>query len=64
MAALSLYRTLSLGPKFSYSLFSLEGFAFVLNYGYDRVRFPAPLPVNSRVRMRSACTSDRSRCPR
>jgi|SRR5438067_976023 len=46
--------TLSLGPKFSYSLFSLEGFAFVLNYGYDRVRFPAPLPVNSRVRMRAA----------
>jgi len=45
--------TLSLGPKFSYSMFSLEGFAFGLNYGYDRVRFPAPVPVGSRVRMRA-----------
>ena len=45
--------TLSLGPRFSYQLFSLEGFAFGLNYGYNRVRFPAPLPVNSRVRMRA-----------
>ena len=45
--------TLSLGPKFSYSLFSVEGFAFGLNYGYDRVRFPAPVPVGSKVRMRA-----------
>jgi len=45
--------TLSLGPKFSYSLFSLEGFAFGLNYGYDKVRFPAPVPVGSKVRMRA-----------
>ena len=35
------------------SLLSFEGFAFALNYGYDRVRFPAPLPVGSRVRMRA-----------
>jgi acyl dehydratase len=48
--------TLSLGPKFSYSLFSLEGFAFGLNYGYDRVRFPAPVPVGSKVRMRATLT--------
>ena len=45
--------TLSLGPKFSYSMFSFEGFAFGLNYGYDKVRFPAPVPVGSRVRMRA-----------
>jgi len=49
--------TLSLGPKLSYSLFSLEGFAFGLNYGYDRVRFPAPVPVGSRVRMRATLAS-------
>ena len=35
------------------SLLSFEGFAFALNYGYNRVRFPAPLPVGSRVRMRA-----------
>ena len=49
--------TLSLGPQFSYSMFSLEGFAFGLNYGYNRVRFPAPLPVASRVRMRATLSS-------
>ena len=45
--------TLALGPKFSYEMFSIEGIAFGVNYGYDRVRFPAPLPVNSKVRMRA-----------
>lgn len=46
--------TLSLGPKFSYSMFTLDGFQFGLNYGYEKVRFPAPVPVGSRVRMRAA----------
>jgi acyl dehydratase len=49
--------TLSLGPRFTEQAFSLEGFAFGLNYGYDRVRFPAPLPVDSKVRMRATLTS-------
>ena|SRR5829696_4952455 len=46
------YYTLSLGPQFSYKLFSAQGFAFGVNYGTNRVRFPAPLPVGDRVRMR------------
>ena len=29
---------------------ALDGFAFALNYGVNRVRFPAPVPVGSRVR--------------
>jgi acyl dehydratase len=45
--------TLSLGPRFTFGLFTIEGFAFGLNYGYNKVRFPAPLPVDSRVRMRA-----------
>src|SRR5689334_25310173 len=45
--------TLSLGPKFSYSMFSMEGVAFGVNYGYEKVRFPSPLPVDSKVRMRA-----------
>jgi acyl dehydratase len=45
--------TLSVGPAFSYTLLSFDGFAHGLNYGYDKVRFPAPLPVGSRVRMTS-----------
>jgi acyl dehydratase len=51
------YYTLSLAPRFSYAMFSLEGFAFGVNYGLNRVRFPAPLPVGSRVRMRATLAS-------
>jgi acyl dehydratase len=47
------YYTLSLAPMFSYSLFSFSGFAFGVNYGVNRVRFPAPMPVGGRVRMRA-----------
>ncbi len=46
------YYTLSLAPKFSYAMFKAEGFAFGVNYGLNKVRFPAPLPVGSKVRMR------------
>jgi acyl dehydratase len=49
--------TLSLGPQFSYALFEVTGVAFGLNYGYNKVRFPAPLPVGSRVRMRATLTA-------
>jgi acyl dehydratase len=49
--------TLSLAPKFSYSLVSFEGFAFGVNYGANKVRFPAPMPVGDRVRMRMRCAS-------
>jgi len=47
------YYTLSLAPRFSYDMFKFEGFAFGLNYGLNRVRFPAPLPVGDKVRMRA-----------
>jgi len=50
------FYTLSLGPAFSYKMFTLEGFAFGVNYGANRVRFPAPLPVGSKVRMRAELT--------
>jgi acyl dehydratase len=43
--------TLSLGPGFCYQLISFDGFAHALNYEYDGIRFPAVLPVGSRVRM-------------
>jgi acyl dehydratase len=49
--------TLSLGPKFTFAMFTIEGFAFGLNYGYNKVRFPAPLPVNSRLRMRATLST-------
>jgi len=49
--------TLSLAPAMTSSLLSFEGCAFALNYGYDRVRFPAPLPVGARVRLRATLAS-------
>lgn len=45
--------TLSLGPRFNYEIFEIAGVAVVLNYGFGRVRFPAPVPVGSRLRMRT-----------
>jgi acyl dehydratase len=47
------YYTLSLAPMFSYKMFSMQGFAFGVNYGLNRVRFPSPMPVGGRVRMRA-----------
>jgi acyl dehydratase len=47
------YYTLSLAPMFSNEMFSMEGFAFGVNYGLNRVRFPSPMPVGGRVRMRA-----------
>ena len=49
--------TLSLGPKFSYAMFTLDGFTFGLNYGYGKVRFPAPVPVGSKLRMRATLSA-------
>jgi acyl dehydratase len=51
------YFTLSLASMFSDELFSLQGFAFGINYGLNRVRFPAPMPVGERVRMRARLVS-------
>jgi acyl dehydratase len=45
------YYTLSLAPRFTQQILRFEGFAFAVNYGLNRVRFPAPLPVGERVRM-------------
>jgi acyl dehydratase len=49
--------TLSLGPQFQYTIVGFEGFAFALNYGYNRVRFPAPVPVGSKLRMRATLSN-------
>lgn len=45
------YLSLSLiGPLFAQVL-QVETASMVVNYGLDKVRFPAPLPVGSRVRL-------------
>ena len=51
------YYTLSLAPVLQAEIFALDGFAFAVNYGLNRVRFPAPLPIGSNVRMRATLAS-------
>jgi acyl dehydratase len=43
--------TLSLGPALANEIYRIEGMKMGVNYGYDRIRFPAPVPVNSKVRL-------------
>ncbi|MCW2957289.1 MAG: dehydratase [Solirubrobacterales bacterium] len=42
--------TLSMVDGFRDELVPLAGFSLGVNLGYDRVRFPAPVPAGSRVR--------------
>ncbi|MCI4012104.1 MaoC family dehydratase [Brevibacterium sp. ZH18] len=42
--------TLSLIPKFSSEIFTIEGVSIRVNYGLNKVRFAQPVPVNSRLR--------------
>jgi acyl dehydratase len=44
------YLTLSLLPAMMSGRLSVEGARMGVNYGLNRVRFPAPVPVGSRVR--------------
>lgn len=43
--------TLSLGPRLVRSIYRVEGMKMGVNYGYNKIRFPAPVPVNSKIRV-------------
>lgn len=45
------FLTLSLSTGFIYELFTVTDVSMILNYGLNKVRFPSPLLVGSRVRM-------------
>jgi acyl dehydratase len=45
------YLTLSLLPAASYEVIPPQSNGMAINYGLNRVRFPAPVPVGSRVRV-------------
>ena len=51
------YLTLSLLPLLSGEAYQVDGLKMTINYGLDRVRFPAPVPVGSRVRNRPVLVS-------
>lgn len=44
------YLTLSLCSHFLEQILAVEAASMTINYGLDRVRFPAPVPVGSRLR--------------
>ncbi|MEV5314374.1 MULTISPECIES: MaoC family dehydratase [unclassified Streptomyces] len=50
------YLTLSLLPLFGPQLIAVEGMKMGVNYGSNKVRFPSPVPVGSRVRATAAVT--------
>lgn len=45
------YLTLSLVPFLSESVYRVDGLTIGVNYGLEKVRFPAPVPAGSRVRV-------------
>jgi acyl dehydratase len=45
------YLTLSLVSWFLPRVWRVEGFGMGVNYGLERLRFPAPVPVGARVRL-------------
>lgn len=44
------YMVLALVPVLSWSIYDIDNLEMGLNYGADKVRFPAPVPVGSEVR--------------
>ena len=51
------YLTLSLLPMLLPQIIEITGFTLTVNYGTEKVRFPAPVPVGSRVRATAVCDS-------
>ena len=51
------YLTLSLLPLFGPQLMKVEGMKMGVNYGTNKVRFPAPVPVGSRLRATGKVTN-------
>ncbi|HEX7322086.1 MAG TPA: MaoC family dehydratase [Mycobacterium sp.] len=48
------YMTLSLLPSLMHQIYTVGGIKMGINYGLNKVRFPAPVPVGSKVRAETA----------
>jgi len=48
------YLTLSLGPELLHQIVDWQNIRMGVNYGLDKVRFPSPVPVGSRVRLQAS----------
>ncbi|MFX1449305.1 MAG: MaoC family dehydratase [Promethearchaeota archaeon] len=47
------YYTISLGPVLLAEIFYLEEKKMGINYGLEKLRFPAPVPIGKKVRLRA-----------
>jgi acyl dehydratase len=47
------FMTLSLLPDLMHNMYKVEGVKLAINYGLNKVRFPSPVPVGSKVRATS-----------
>ncbi|WP_099023365.1 MaoC family dehydratase [Mycolicibacterium palauense] len=47
------FMTLSLLPVLMHQMYTVEGIKLAINYGLNKVRFPSPVPVGSKVRATS-----------
>jgi acyl dehydratase len=45
------YLTLAMGPRLVPQVVAVSGISMAVNYGCDKVRFPSPVPVGSKVRV-------------
>jgi acyl dehydratase len=46
--------TLSMVQDLARQMWQVQGISMIVNYGFNKVRFPAPVPAGSRVRARLA----------
>jgi len=47
------YYTLSLAPHLMSQIWAVQGIKMGVNYGLNKLRFPAPVPIGQRVRVRA-----------
>ncbi|MDD4866647.1 MAG: MaoC family dehydratase [Mycobacterium sp.] len=48
------FLTLALLPRLQHQIYAINGIKLAINYGLNKVRFPAPVPVGSRVRAQTS----------
>ena len=51
------FLTLAMLPVLTHEIYRVEHLTMAVNYGLDRVRFPAPVLVGKRIRARATITS-------
>src|ERR1700677_2675470 len=51
------FMTLALLPRLQHEMYTVNGIKLAINYGLNKVRFPAPVPVGSKVRAQSSLVS-------